>query len=583
MRIKYKQVWARWFPLFLFALMVCWHGQLEGKETDGSFQIVILPFDVGSSGRYDYLSSSLDNMLSSRLAAAVTGIHELDYLSYEKKLKDFKGASGRETVQDILQRLGIDYLISGTMYSLQESLRLELTIYPSGTDKAVQKLTAVAQDAQGIISAVNDLSSDISRNVFGLKQELEVKESGKGKEGLIGFETAHPERIFKKGVYSSETMVKGQASSLITSQNIRRSPALSLEIVAMDVADLNGDGKDEIVACSKNEIRLYHYETDGFREIGKIPLSVRLKVHALNLVDIDNDNVKEIIVSASNKYRPSSMIIEWRGVDSFGFQAKDIPFYLRPVKVDDGGMVLVGQQGISDITEEERVVRAGLYRLRMENNNLHIDSKLSVPDSVNLFDFLYVDLNGDNVSELIVIDSREKLLVYSHDQKLLSVSEKEYGGSFNHFGPPLIEDKEGIGRNLTYVPTRLIAVDINKDDIPEIIVGRNQPSSLSDYRLLPNSREYENGYMACLSWNGTSMTELWRTNLLEGYVADYQFDSGTVDPIDGNGRPEISAKLWVAQAKEDSFMDLFSAKNSGSRIYEYQFNFSGENSDDHGE
>ena len=87
----------------------------------------------------------------------------------------------------------------------------------------------------------------------------------------------------------------------------------------------------------------------------------------------------------------------------------------------------------------------------------------------------------------------------------------------------LVETYVGILHEPGHDIARIIAMDITGDMKPEILIGRNKLSTTSDYRFLPNSRDYDAGFISCLAWNGKSMTELWRTNLLNGYIADYQF------------------------------------------------------------
>lgn len=582
-----KWTWISVLPVLVLSLTLFWNGSAFAKEKVGSSKVVILPFDIGVSGKFDYLRDGLRNMLAGRLAAKA-GVVELDYSSYEHELKKLKSSPGKKKAGALLQQLKVDYLVSGTLYSLQEGLRLDLVFYPAAPGKEVVKFAASAPNAQAVIGAVNDISLDIAEKIFGIQKEsVATAESVKDKDGLSGFETAHPERIFKKGIYSSLSLLGDQAGKLITSRNVKRSPSISMDIVAMDVADMNHDGKEEIVIASRGHIRIFHYDAEKFHEVGQISLPGYLKVHAVNLADLDNDTIKEIVISASRKYSPASSVVEWHSGDSFSYEVKDAPYYLRPVDMADGsGLRLIGQRGVADIAEEETVVVPGLYAMRLHQNTLEMGTRLSVPKSVNLFDFSSVDLTGDNVPELVVVNDKEKLLVYSHDNKLLWVSDDVYGGSWNYFGPPLIKDDYGIDRTLTYIPTRIITVDIDNDKIPEILIGRNKMSTLSEYRFLPNSRDYDNGFISCLSWNGKSMVELWRTNLLTGYIADYQFKLSNgakhdVEGLDDEMKPgsdrdgSRSAKLWIAQVRDDGLLDLFSSKKGGNRLHEYQLGIPG--------
>lgn len=574
MHITKNWILLKALPVLVVFLTLSCATHATAKEMDNSFKVIILPFEIGASGKFDYLRNGLRTVLTSRLAAKI-GIAELDYASYKTQLEKLKKTSGKKEAGALLRKLKIDYLVSGTLYSLQESLRLELTFYPASQGDQVAGFIATASGGGDVFEAIETVTIDIAEKVFGIQKEsLSVDEKVNG-DGLSGFETAHPERIFKKGIYSAVSLQGSQAGKLITSKNVRRSPRISSSIVAMDVTDINHDGREEIIISSRDQIGIYHFEEGNFKEVDTIDLPGYLKAHAVNMVDLDQNGTDEIVVSASNQYQPSSSIIEWKSAGSVSYIVRDAPYYLRPVDMGDGSpMTLIGQQGVDDISEEKTVVKPGLYRLNLNKGVLEVGDELQVPESVNLFDFSYIDLDGDTVAELVVVDAKEKMLVYSHDKKLLWVSEEDFGGSLRYFGPPLIKDKEGLDRDYSYIPPRIIKVDIDDDQKPEVLIGRNKRSTLSDYRFLPNSRDYDGGFLSCLAWNGKSMIELWRTNMLDGYIADYQFQlNNELVQKDSAQVSERGAKLWIAQVQEGGLLDFFSSSKGGNRILEYQLAF----------
>ena len=581
---------VRWFSFFVVLLVVSGPSFINAAEKTASSKLIIVPFEIGAPGSFDYLRDGLKNMLASRLAARA-GIIELDYSSYERELKDLEKNPANKEVESLLQRLRVDYLVAGTLYSLQESLRLELTFYAADPAKPTRKFTLLAKDDTAVIGAVGSISMEIAEKVYGIQRDSLVasKRSVAG-DGLSGFETAHPERIFKKGIYSSGSIQGGLAGALVDVDGVKRSQKLSIVPVDIDVADLDDDGTMEIVIASRSQIRIFHFADEQLVPIDEIPLP-GVKIHAINLADLDGNGIKEMVISASHEHSASSWILEWQAVGKVSFKGKNVSYYLRPVELTDG-KVLLGQRGVMELAEGDRLVLPGVFKMEWRDNELVAGDRLAVPESVNLFDFAYADLDGDRVAELIVVDSKEKLLVYSHDNSLIWVSEGEYGGSLNYFGPPLISDPAGTERQLTYVPTKILVRDVDKDGTPEVIIGRNQPSKLSSYRFLPNSREYDNGYVVCLSWNGKSMDEMWRTNLLNGYLASYQVrvhtDQSPIKEVSGSGssglkKTEQGIKLWIAQVNEGDLFGLFSIGKKENRVLEYQLNTTGGPSGETGE
>lgn len=552
--------------VLILSLSLLWPWSVQAGQETGSPRVVILPFEIGAPGGFDYVRDGLRGMLAGRLATTA-GVVELDYSLFESELKKLGATPAKEDVGALLRKLQVDYLVSGTVYSLHKSLRLKLSFYPATKEKEIKNFVADAKEPAGIFVAIDGVASEVADKLFGIKPKA-AKTDDQTRDGLSGFETAHPERIFKKGIYSASLLGVG-AGTLITSKNIKQSPKLPFDIVAFDVADINNDGKEELIVSSRSSIRLYQFQGEDFDKIGQFDLPGDLKVHAINIADLDRDNTYEIIVSGSRKYQPASAIIEFKENGSFSYKFENIPYYLRPVDLGDGaGMILVGQRGVVDIAEEGQVVEPGIYQIHLAGSTLESGRKLVVPKTVNLFDFMYVDLDGDKVSELVVIDAREKMLVYSHDNKLLWVSGDDFGGSVNYFGPPTVKDDDAIERQLVFIPTRILVTDIDQDNKPELLIGRNKRSTVSEYRFLPNSRDYDSGFLSCLSWNGKSMEEQWRTSMTKGYLADYRFELEKGE----KGQKPIGAKLWIGQVRENKLLNLFSA-GGGSRIQEYHLEF----------
>lgn len=53
----------------------------------------------------------------------------------------------------------------------------------------------------------------------------------------------------------------------------------------------------------------------------------------------------------------------------------------------------------------------------------------------------------------------------------------------------------------------------------QILVGKND-----GFWVLGNARSYKRGAVYCLSWNGSSLEEKWRTRETQNYMPDYYFD-----------------------------------------------------------
>ena len=552
----------------------------ETGEAGDSSRIMVLPFDGTSSGKFSYLTDSVRSMVSSRLAAK-QGVALVDYAVNAEQLRLLN--SGKASLADgesLFSKFQTDYFVSGVLNELQTGLKIQVMIVSKIEGSDSVQLSVLAGNEERILPALQELIDDIAAEALGVKAaEAGIAQGGGTGDGLSGFTTEHPEKLYKKGVYSGAIVVEGEGVPAARSVGVRRSSVLPTMLVSMDIADLDGDGLHEIVSASRTALEVYQFNETRFKKIGEYKFSKDFKVNAVNVADINGDGKPEIYISANRGDRAASAIFSWREAEGLKQLAGDIGWYLRPIEKPGSGVVLAGQRGSKDPLEG--FVRGGVYELSVypDLSGVRQESQLPLPKNVRLFDFEWVDLDNDNRFELVAVDQREKLLVYDSQNSLAWVSDEEYGGSRNFFGPPrsaayslnkmlAADDQRDFDRLMVYIPTRIVAADVDGDGKKEVIVGRNNRVY---GKWLSNSREYDGGSIACLEWRDNTLVELWQTSKINGYVADYGFmaEGGQLD-----GEHLQKASLYVTQVPV-RMMFGFLLKDE-SKLLRYDLDFSNE-------
>jgi TolB-like protein len=563
----------RFIIIGLLSLVTVLHGSgsLRAADIDPGQTLAILPLEVSQKGRYAYLNSAINQMLISRLSRQ-SGIEVVGSPIPEKKVVEIKGHLQSGNYGEAVSLVSADWLVDGSMYSLKDGLQVNLTLYPAESGKRPLNFGFKAEGPDNVIPAIANMSDEIRESVV----PTEAADPAAAGEGdLAGFQTPHPERAYKKGLYSGATMFGGEGDDRFQSKGVRRSSTIPVTVESVALGDLDGDGTNELVTASRSKIRVFRFSDNRFTIIAEYDFHPGMKIHMINIADPDESGQMRLYVSANEGKYPSSSIFTWDGSEKLQLVQEKIRWYIRPVWWPKKGVILAGQQDSPNISDN--FLMPGVFELawNKDKNRFERTEQLLLPEKTNLFDFVVADLDGDKIFETMVIDKRQKLLVYDEVLNLVWVSSANYGGSKKFFGPPIAEDDkqntssyddviQGM-RKLEFIAGRLEVKDITGDGLPEVVVSTNEVGA-SEY--LNNFRSYDGGSVACLSWRGFGLMELWRTNHITGYVADYAFD-GDGQLLEGEESVFMN-RLYVAQNPDATMWETILPGGDASKILAYE-------------
>ncbi len=566
---------------FFMALMGLFASYGSAESPTG---IVLLQFDAEHSGPYGVLKDGLRNMLSSRLSAK-DGIVLLENSLTTEEHEGFLTLS-QEKRKGIFKKLATDYIGVGKMFAQDAVFLLQMNFYTIGSEQPIS-LSMHADNEQQIIDGIETLSERIVKKLLGSELPAPQQVTSQNVSGVGAFRTEHPDRKYKREkVYDIVTVDEKSKYKIVQGDLVRSKSAIPHGLVSMAVIDWDGDGVDEIFVASAVDLRVYHFERGILQQLGMQEFKSRLDIHAVNVADLDGDGKVEIYLSAmlNDEIHFASSVLVWNQDNGFRQIAQNIPWAIRPIYLPGEGMVLAGQKenlGRMD----DNFLQQDIYTLKMDEKKKGYGKgrRLSLPRGVNLFDFVFADIDGDGPYEKVAITRNMKLAIYDEENSLIWLSEGDYGGGVTHLGKWRIHRKgasrsTGGGDNeefldLSYLPTRLIAVDVNKDGKTDIISGKNV---LSSYKWLSNSRRFSDGNVVCMGWDGSKMVELWGTDRLGGHVTDYHIVSDKLSNssniTDENFSAKIRVKLYVGQVPNDSFANLFTISGKETNLLAYTFN-----------
>jgi len=479
----------------------------------------------------------------------------------KEALAGHQGPLNESAAREVGSKLGVDYALFGSLTVFGESVSIDAKMVTLKEDNPPVTVYAQTKGLSEVIPRINDFAQEINNKIFGRGTAAVAAPPAQPR-----FSKAHPESIMSGPApgpsRSGDTGSFVSLQSEVTSDSdLFRSQRLKFQVNAMDVGDLDGDGRPEIVVLSDfKEVIVYQWDQGRLNKRGSFEGSGRDRLVWVCLVDANHDGRDEVYVSNLIGQVLSSYVLEWQG-DKLKKLATKLQWYFNRLTVPGKDTILLGQK-----KNPVDIFASGVYRLQFAGGAYEPLEGISLPPTTNIFDFTQGDLDGDGKPETVFIGTREgmeeRLYVVDDDGTRLWQSRDYYGATSNILEgkPPDPSSYPGGGGATVedevetyYIPSPLLLVDLNNDKRPEILANRNVSQGS---RALSRIRNFSDGEIQSLFWTGNELLTQWKTRPLRGMVVSY----GLAD-MDGDGREELVAAAVVEK-------EIF--KKTRSMIYVYQ-------------
>lgn len=507
--------------LLFFALAVCLAVTMP-VESLGAVQpskVLILPFKMNTPQDMTYLQQGILDMLSSRLA-------------WEKKVvvvpkvqarQVFETAQGRideSTARKLGQSLGADYVLFGSVTVLGQGISLDASMLDLKNKKPPVTVFGQSQGMDSVIPKVNAFAQEINEKIFDRHTAAQAARPKPKPKGPLPAHRRHPDYLLSG--------MSGQSVSAINPNfiaspgagnegNFWRSPSFPVAIIGMDVGDVDGDGKNEVVYASPTTVYVARVENGVFRRLTKYDGYKSDRYLTLDLADIDGNGRPEIFVSNQRGFTARSLVLEFKG-GRLVPKVNDAPWYFRVVHLTSGRKLLGQYGGMRDL------FYGGVHEMKFSGGKYVAHKSLALSNDVNVFNFTMIKLAGSAKERLVVIDDDEHMMVMSRGGQRLWKGKEYFAGTFNYLSiasgtkddwEPSLENKVPVR---VYIPSRILVTDLNEDGKKEIIVSRSEASSA---RWLKRWRSFSSGAIYSLSFSQMAFRQNWRSRKLPGCLADY--------------------------------------------------------------
>lgn len=504
--------------LIMVALLLC---AASGVQAQDAKTFAVLPFILHGPSQYEYLSQGVQSMLTSRLTnpdrftpIAATSVKKAGAVL----------PTDAATAQKIRQALGADYLVWGGLTIMGQGCSLDINVLSATGNTPHPMQTTLDQ----VIPSLEHVAGSIAGQVAG-KAETSAATTQQPaakplNEALIVNETQ------ADAVYSNPSLKYQDDDS---TAGRWRSQTLPFASRSMVVCDGNGDGKNEIFLLNDSELFAYVVTGGQMVQMAKLELPKSRNYLRLNALDINRDGQSELIIAAAEDKDPVSMIIGFNGV--FTIQDDRIPYFLGVVNLPPTfSPTLVGQR-----TGKVKYLDSAICQMIKSGGKYTLGPKIDLPMGGNVFNTTFLP-HGDDY-QVIMVDESDHLRVFSSTGSLLTVTDEAYAGS--NLGVAYSEAALGLAPPnenqmplyRVFIPLRGIATNLDRDKRFELIINRSISVAA---QIFSNYRDYPQGEIQSLYWDGVGLSLQWKTARIKGTVTDY-----ALADVDNNGKLDLVVSI----------------------------------------
>jgi TolB-like protein len=465
----------------------------QSKESQKVYKIAILPFLIHSQENLDYLRDGIYNILASRLSVEGRMI-VIDQSLVERALYEERPMRLDEAVAaKIGMRAGANYIVLGSLTKVGDYISLDARVISVTEDKPPLGVFAQTKGIDDVMAKIGDFAQDIGYKILGRRPAG----SRSGAVGSLG-------QNIQKGI------------SRVNKEGIKKSQIFPFEIRGVGIADVDGDGKNEVVIIDPRNLYVYRYDGEKLTIMQKMEAPYQYDFLTLDVADINRNGHAEIIVTAVINDEIRSLILEFEE-GKFRKVSDRSEWFFRVIDHPKDGPILLGQQ-----RDSEGLPSGSIYRMVWKKDSFVKGPKMPFPREAMVFGVAMGDVRGTGKTDFLSLTNLGYLNLYSEDGKVVWKGGERFGGTINFYDTQRKKYESYLSASTVpyrvFIPGRIIVKKVGAEETPEIIINKNEFSG----SLFERAKVIDKGEMYGLLWDESRLSTSWKTMEIRGYVADFQ-------------------------------------------------------------
>jgi TolB-like protein len=511
--IPMKAKWGKFLFAIIFTvtLILTFTSLLAAQPKDSGkvYRVAILPFQIHSQENLEYLREGIYDMLSSRIASEGK-IIVVERTAVEKAFYEERPMRLDEIVaKRIGMRVGADYIVLGSLTKIGEYISLDARLISITEEKPPLGAFTQHKGIEEMMLKIGEFAQDIGFKITGRRATA-------GRPA----DSPHPYLVPPK-----KELGRFDPAGV----GFSKSQTFPLEIKGLDIGDVDGDKKNELIMMDRHTLYIFSYDGEKLKLILKVEQGNEHNFLTLDVADVNRNGIAEIIVTSVVGDNLRSFILEYEE-GKFKKIAENEDWYFRVLDHPKEGPLLIGQRMSS-----EGLISGPIYRFVWKKNSFERGPKMDLPKEARVFGLTVADIRSQGTFDCLILEDAERLNVISADGKISWRSKVLYGGTNNFYETKKKRDphwsyKENPMDWRVYIPGRIITKDLDGDGIKEVIINKNRRSS----RLSDRVRTFETAEIYSLIWQDGTLDTHWKTREINGYVPDFQ-----VKDVDNDGDEEL--------------------------------------------